>query len=116
LKNPKWGVKRLMELWFPNPKDQHIRDWLQKSVEKTPPEIIINTFINYNEEDVRHLLKLISMPTLIIAHSKFTEIGEYMNNRIPNSKLRLLEGNIFPNLFQAEDFNSILEKFIISDE
>ncbi len=116
LKNPKWGVKRLMELWFPNPKDQHIRDWLQKSVEKTPPEIIINTFINYNEEDVRHLLKLISIPTLLFSSSKFPQIGEYMNSMIPNSKLCLLEGNIFPNLFQAEEFNRILEKFIISDE
>jgi pimeloyl-ACP methyl ester carboxylesterase len=116
LKKPKWGVKRLMELWFPNPKDQHIRDWLQKSVEKTPPEIIINTFINYNEEDVRHLLKLISMPTLIFGSSKLPEIWEYMNSRIPNSKLHLIEGNIFPNLFRAEEFNRILEEFILSEE
>ena len=116
LKNPKWGVKRLMELWFPNPKDQHIRDWLQKSVEKTPPEIIINTFINYNEEDVRHLLKLISIPTLLFSTSKLPQIGKYMNSMIPNSKLYLLDDNIFPNLFQAEEFNRILKKFIISDE
>ena len=116
LKNPKWGVKRLIELWLPNPKDKRLRDWLQNSVRKTPPEIIINTFINYNEEDVRHLLKLISIPTLIFGDSKLPEIGDYMNNRIPNSKLCTLKSGLFPNLFQAEEFNKILENFILSDQ
>jgi sugar-specific transcriptional regulator TrmB/pimeloyl-ACP methyl ester carboxylesterase len=115
LKNPKWGVKRLIELWFPNPKDQHLRDWLQKSVDKTPPEIIINTLMNYNEEDVRHLLKLITIPTLICGNSKFPEIGEYMNKLIPDSELHLFDSGLFPNLFRAEEFNRVLETFILSE-
>jgi sugar-specific transcriptional regulator TrmB/pimeloyl-ACP methyl ester carboxylesterase len=115
LKSPQWGVKRLIELWFPNPKDEHLRKWLQNSVEKTPPEIVINTFINYNEEDVRHLLKSISIPTLIFGSVKLPEIGQYMNNQIPNSKLVMHKSGLFPNLFEAEEFNSVLEKFITSN-
>ncbi len=116
LKSPEWGVKRLIELWLPNPKDEHLREWLRNSVEKTPPEIVINTFINYNEEDVRHLLEIISIPTLIFGGSKLPEIGEYMNNRIPDSKLHILKSNIFPNLVEAQEFNRILEDFITSDQ
>jgi hypothetical protein len=39
-----------------------------------------------------------------------------MNNRIPNSKLHLLKSDLFPNLFEAQEFNRILEEFITSEQ
>jgi pimeloyl-ACP methyl ester carboxylesterase len=116
LKNPEWGVGRLIELWFQNPEDEHIRELLRVSMVKTPPEIIINTFINYNEEDVRPLLKEIKTPTLIVGSSKAAEIGEYMRDRISGSKLYQSDIPLFPNLFEPDKFNKILEDFISADE
>ncbi|MGD9131800.1 MAG: alpha/beta fold hydrolase [Candidatus Bathyarchaeota archaeon] len=116
LKSPEWGVKRLIELWLPNPEDEHLREWLRNSVEKTPPEIVINTYINYNEEDIRNLLGIIPIPTLIFGGNKGLEIAEYMNSRIPDSKLHLLKSDLFPNLFEAQEFNRILDEFITSEQ
>ena len=116
LKNPAWGVGRLVELWFQNPEDEHIRDLLRVSMAKTPPEIIINTFINYNEEDVRSLLKEIKTPTLIVGYSRMLEIGEYMRDRIPGSKLHQSKSPVFPNLFEPEKFNKLLEDFMRTGE
>jgi pimeloyl-ACP methyl ester carboxylesterase/DNA-binding transcriptional ArsR family regulator len=116
LKNPEWGVRRLVELWFQNPEDEHIRELLRVSMAKTPPEIIINTFINYNEEDVRPLLKEIKTPTLIVGSSNAAEIGEYMRDRISGSKLYQSDTPLFPNLFEPDKFNKILEDFISADE
>jgi len=112
LKNPAWGVGRLIELWFQNPEDEHIRELIRVSMAKTPPEIIINTFINYNEEDVRPLLKEIKTPTLIVGSSIAAEIGEYMRDRISRSKLYQSDIPLFPNLFEPDKFNKILEEFI----
>jgi pimeloyl-ACP methyl ester carboxylesterase/DNA-binding transcriptional ArsR family regulator len=116
LKNPAWGVGRLVELWFQNPEDEHIRELLRVSMAKTPPEIIINTFINYNEEDVRPLLKEIKTPTLIVESSLVPKIGEYMRDRIPGSKLYQFKIPLFPNLFEPEEFNKLLEDFMSTDE
>jgi pimeloyl-ACP methyl ester carboxylesterase len=116
LKNPEWGVGRLIELWFQNPDDEHIRELFRVSMAKTPPEIIINTFINYNEEDVRPLLKEIETPTLIVESLIGSEIGEYMRDRIPRSKLYQFKTLLFPNLFESEKFNKLLEDFINTGE
>ena len=116
LKNPAWGVGRLIELWFQNPEDEHIRELIRVSMAKTPPEIIINTFINYNEEDVRPLLKEIKTPTLIVGSSIAAEIGEYMRDRISRSKLYQSDIPLFPNLFEPDKFNEILERFISTGE
>jgi pimeloyl-ACP methyl ester carboxylesterase len=116
LKNPEWGVGRLIELWFQNPNDEHIRELFRVSMAKTSPEIIINTFINYNEEDVRPLLKEIKTPTLIVGSSVLPKIGEYMRDRIPGSKLYQFKTPLFPNLFESEKFNKLLEDFINTGE
>jgi pimeloyl-ACP methyl ester carboxylesterase len=116
LKNPEWGVGRLIELWFQNPDDEHIRELFLVSMAKTPPEIIINTFINYNEEDVRPLLKEIKTPTLIVGSLIGSKIGEYMRDRIPRSKLYQFKTPLFPNLFESEKFNKLLEDFINASE
>jgi pimeloyl-ACP methyl ester carboxylesterase len=116
LKKPEWGVGRLIELWFQNPEDEHIRELLRVSMAKTPPEIIINTFINYNEEDVRPLLKEIKTPTLIVGTSIHPEIGEYMRDHILGSKLYQSDIPLFPNLFEPDKFNEILEEFISTGE
>jgi hypothetical protein len=40
------------------------------------------------------------------------KIMKYMSSEIPCSKYHTFKTRVFPNLFEAEEFNKILEDFI----
>jgi len=111
LKSPSWGVKKLSEMFFPKPEYKHFRE-RYVNFPTTPPAIVINAFINYNKEDVRPLLKKITIPTLVLSYPRMSEIMKDMDSRIPKSKYYEFKTPIFPNLFEASKFNRILENFI----
>ena len=86
-------------------------------MEKTPPEIFIDGFRNYVEEDVRPLLEKIKIPTLILhgEHDRgcSLDVAKYLNERIPRSQMYTFKDEPhFVNLTAADKFNIILEKFV----
>lgn len=111
LESPSWGVKKLSEMFFPKAEYKNFRE-RYLTFSGTPPEIVINALINYHKEDVRHLLGKIAVPTLIFGFPQMSKITEYMSERIPSSEYYEFKSHIFPNLFEAEKFNKILEGFI----
>jgi len=111
LESPSWGIKRLGEIFFPRTEDKHFRE-RYLTFRGTPPEIVINAFMNYNKEDARPLLRKISIPTLILGFPQMIKIMKYMSSEIPCSKYHTFKTRVFPNLFEAEEFNKILEDFI----
>jgi len=113
-KSPSWGVKKLGEFFFPRPEDKYFRE-RYLTFSGTPPEIVINAFMHFNEEDVRPLLGQISVPTLVLGFSRMSKIMKNMSEQIPGSKYHEFKTHIFPNLFEAEEFNKILEAFIIAN-
>ncbi|MFX0202668.1 MAG: alpha/beta fold hydrolase [Candidatus Hodarchaeota archaeon] len=114
LKSPSWGVKKLAEFYFPKPEDKHFRE-RYLTFSGTPPEIVINALMHYNEEDVRPLLGKITIPTLVLGFPQMAKIMKSMSEKIPGSEYHEFKTRIFPNLFEAEEFNKILENFINRD-
>ncbi len=111
LESPSWGVKKLGEMFFPRPEYKHFRE-RYLTFSGTPPEIVINALINYHKEDVRPLLGKIAIPTLVLGFPQMAKIMKYMSEKISGSKYYEFKSHIFPNLFEAEEFNKVLEDFI----
>jgi sugar-specific transcriptional regulator TrmB/pimeloyl-ACP methyl ester carboxylesterase/DNA polymerase III delta prime subunit len=123
-KPPSWRVRKFWETIFSNPGTEHLVDWGLKSTQKTPPEIFVNTFKNWMNEDVRPLLGKINIPTLIIQGEKCLiplEKAKYLNENISESKLLIIKRTensigVFPNIFEGSKHNKILERFITTSE
>jgi pimeloyl-ACP methyl ester carboxylesterase len=115
LESPSWGVKELSKMFFPKAKYKNFRE-RYLTFSGTPPEIVINALINYHKEDVRHLLCKLTIPTMILGFPKMAKIAKYMTEKIPSSEYYEFKTHIFPNLFEAEKFNKILEDFITSSK
>jgi len=111
LKSPSWGVKKLGNFFFPGPEYKNFRE-RYATFAGTAPEIVINALVNYNKEDVRPLLGKIAVPTLVLGFPQMAKIMKYMSEKIPGSRYHEFKSRIFPNLFEAEKFNKILEAFI----
>ena len=124
--DPSWGVRRYWEVIFSKPGFEHLVEWGLKSTERTPPEIFMNSFLNYRKEDVRPFLGKVKIPTLILQGEKCVvplEKARYLNERISCSKLfiskpteRSLSGGAFPNIFENDRYNRILEQFITTGD
>jgi hypothetical protein len=71
--------------------------------------------MHYHEEDVRPLLGKISIPTLVLGFPQMTKIMKDLSRKIPVSEYHEFMTHVFPNLFEAEEFNKILEDFINRD-
>jgi hypothetical protein len=53
---------------------------------------------------------------MILGFPKMAKIAKYMTEKIPSSEYYEFKTHIFPNLFEAEKFNKILEDFITSSK
>ena len=123
-KPPSWRVRKFWEVIFSRPATEHLVDWGLKSTQKTPPEVFVNTFKNWMNEDVRPLLGKIDVPTLIIQGEKCLiplEKARYLNENILGSKLLIIKRTessvgVFPNIFEGSKHNKILEHFITTGE
>ena len=117
---PSWRVRKFWETIFSVPGSEHLVEWGLKSTQKTPPEIFVNSFRNYMNEDVRPLLRKINIPTLILQGEKCLiplEKARYLNKNISGSKLLISKKpekwiDVFPNIFEGDKYNKILEQFI----
>ncbi len=88
------------------------RDLIQGSM-KTPMSAAISLFFDFVTGDRQHALDYVKVPTLIIAAPGNLAAAEYMNSRIPHSKLVVIEGAgsaLFLDKPQA--FNQALESFL----
>jgi pimeloyl-ACP methyl ester carboxylesterase len=108
-----------LELIFPEPGANYLREWGLKMALKAPPEIAVNSITNLFQADVRPLLKKIDMPTLILHGEKdivFTRVSEgakYMQENIQGSKNYIIkDAGHFPSITAADKFNKILEGFV----
>jgi sugar-specific transcriptional regulator TrmB/pimeloyl-ACP methyl ester carboxylesterase len=123
-KFPSWGVRKYWETCFPRPGSENFIEWGLKSTENTPPEIFMNCFLNHWNEDVRSLLSKVNVPTLILQCETCVvpvKKARYLHENISGSKLlirRPSEKSIgaFPNIFEGEKYNKILDKFITTGE
>ena len=115
-----WRVRKFWETIFSTPETEHLVEWGLKSTQKTPPEIFVNTFKNYMNEDVRPLVGKVKIPTLIVQGEKChmpLEKARYLNENILGSKLLIFKKtencpSVFPNIFEGSKYNRILEQFI----
>jgi pimeloyl-ACP methyl ester carboxylesterase len=108
-----------LELIFPEPGTNYLREWGLKMALKAPPEIAVNSLTNLFQADVRPLLKKIDIPTLILHGEKdivFTRVSEgakYMHENIQGSKNYIIkDAGHFPSITAADKFNKILKEFI----
>jgi pimeloyl-ACP methyl ester carboxylesterase/DNA-binding transcriptional ArsR family regulator len=119
-KPPSWRVRKFWETVFSKPGFEHLVEWGLKSTQKTPPEIFVNSFRNYMNEDVRPLLRKINIPTLILQGEKCLiplDKARYLNENISGSELLISKKSeksigVFPNIFEGDKYNKILDNFI----
>ncbi len=114
----KW-LRGFLDLIFPEPGTQYLKEWVFKMSQKTPQEITINSIKKHSQADIRPLLKKIDIPTLILHGEKdiiFMQVSEgakYMNENIHESKMYIIkDAGHFPSITAAEKFNRILKEFI----
>jgi len=111
------GLRDIMELIFPEPGTEYLKDWGFKISQRTTLEITINSLVNFAKEDLRSLLPKIDIPTLII-HGKNdmvspVEGAKYMHENISGSELYIFKDKgHMPNITAADEFNKILKEFI----
>ncbi|MDH5624261.1 MAG: alpha/beta fold hydrolase, partial [Candidatus Bathyarchaeota archaeon] len=111
------GLRYFMEVAFPEPGTEYLKEWGFSMCQKTPEEIAINAANNFMKEDLRSLLGKISIPTLILhgENDMVCPLGgaKYMHENIPGSKMYIFMGKGHcPSITAADKFNKILEEFI----
>jgi pimeloyl-ACP methyl ester carboxylesterase/sugar-specific transcriptional regulator TrmB len=117
MNSPSWFVNGFWVTSFPDPKFKSLIEWGLKSAQRTPPEIFRDGVYNIWDVDVRPLLDKIDIPTLIIEGDKnrsYPDKVKYLQKRIPKSQIHVFKGmkTSFINVFEADKFNKILDKFI----
>jgi len=110
-------VRYFMELAFPEPGTEYLKELGFRLYQKTPEEIAINVANNFSKEDLRPLLGKINIPTLILHgendRADPLEGAKYMHEKIPGSKMYIFKGKGHcPSITAADKFNKILEEFI----
>jgi pimeloyl-ACP methyl ester carboxylesterase len=115
---PKW-LRAFLELIFPEPGTEYLKEWGFKMSQKTPKEIAMNSIMNLFEADIRPLLGKINVPTLILhgesdpVFTRAFEGAKYTHENIPGSKMYMIKGKgHFPSITAAEEFNKVLKEFI----
>ena len=115
---PEW-LRAFLEVIFPEPGTEYLKEWGFKMSQKTPKEIAMNSIMNLFEADLRPLLGKINVPTLILhgesdpVFTRAFEGAKYTHENIPGSKMHMIKGKgHFPSITAAEDFNKVLKEFI----
>jgi len=110
-------LRAWMDLIFPEPGTEYLKEWGFRMVQATPEEIATNVANNFMKEDFRPLLGKINIPTLILHGENDVvcplEGGKYMHEKILGSKMYIFKDKGHcPSITAAEKFNKILEEFI----
>jgi pimeloyl-ACP methyl ester carboxylesterase/predicted amidohydrolase len=110
-------LRDLMELIFPEPGTEYLKELGFRMCQKTPLEITMNAANNLFEEDLRPLLEKINIPTLILHGENDMlcplEGAKYMHEKIPGSKMYIFKDKGHcPSITAVDKFNKILEEFI----
>jgi pimeloyl-ACP methyl ester carboxylesterase/predicted amidohydrolase len=110
-------LRAWMELIFPEPGTEYLKEWGFRMCQMTPEEIATNVAFNFLKEDLRPLLGKINIPTLILQGENDVVCplggGKYMHEKIPGSKMYIFKGKGHcPSITAADKFNKILEEFI----
>jgi len=110
-------LRTFMELVFPEPGAEYLKELGFELCQKTPEEIAMNFANNFMKEDLRPLLGKINIPTLILhgENDMACPLGgaKYMHEKIPGSKMYIFKGKGHcPSITAADMFNKILEEFI----
>lgn len=113
---PIW-LRGFLELIFPEPGTEYLKEWAFRMSQKTPKTIASNSLKNLFEADLRPLLKRINIPTLIMNGQNDGAVrpkgAEYMHKNIQESKMYTFNDiGHFPSITAAEKFNKILKEFI----
>jgi len=110
-------VRYFIELIFPEPGTEYLKEWGFGMCQKTPEEIAMNSANNFMKEDLRPLLGKIDIPTLILHGENDVvdplEGAKYMHEKIPGSEMYIFKGKGHcPSITAADKFNKILEEFV----
>jgi len=112
-------LRATMELLFPEPGTEYLKEWGFKMSQKTTEEIATNSIMNLVNADLRPLLGKIDIPTLVLhgendmAFTRLREGAKYIHENIPRSKMHIFDGKgHFPSVTAADKFNEILKEFI----
>ena len=97
--------------------DQELVNWLKKEARKNTPHVMINMWIAMVVQDYRDILSQITVPCLITygedSELYLAENSEYINQKIPNSKLVSFSNCGHGLLLEAPDkFNKELLNFL----
>lgn len=112
--------RTIMEMLFPEPGTDYLKEWGFKMSQKTTKEIATNSIMNLLKADLRPLLTEIDIPTLILHGENDAALApsvrdgaKYMQENISGSKTHIFMGKgHFPSVTAADEFNKILEEFI----
>lgn len=115
---PRW-LRGFLELIFPEPGTEYLKEWGFKMSQKTPKDIALNSLENLFKADLRPLLRKINIPTLIINAENDGTVqfknANYMHENIPRSKIYIFKDKgHFPSITAADKFNRLLREFIIT--
>jgi len=111
------GMRAFMEILFPEPGTDYLKEWGVEMSQKTTLEIAMNSITNLMEADIRPLLGKINVPTLILHGendgSLRWENAKYTHENIPGSKMYIFKDKgHFLSVTAADEFNRILKEFV----
>ena len=111
------GARAFVDLMFPEPGIDELKNWVHGITQQTKQAIALNTIANVGGRDLRVLLKQISLPTLILYGEQdqvcLPGASRYMHEQIQNSDIYEFPGKgHVPFLTDSEEFNKRLRAFL----
>jgi pimeloyl-ACP methyl ester esterase len=113
------GARGFVELEFPEPGTEGLKDMAHAITQQTTLEVALNSIGPAAGRDLRPLLSQVKMPTLILSGGQdqvcLPAASQYMHEHISNSELHLFAGKgHLPFLTDTQAFNERLRGFIAS--
>ena len=111
------GARQFVELMFPEPGVDDIKDFVYAITQKSPVESVLNCLQNVGGEDLRKLPGKISLPTMVLCGGEdrvcMPKASRYIHERIKGSRFHVFPGKGHaPFLTDARAFNEVLKTFI----
>jgi pimeloyl-[acyl-carrier protein] methyl ester esterase len=111
------GARSFVELMFPEPGVEDVKDFVFEITQRNPVESVLNCLQNVGGVDLRGYLPKIQLPMLILCGGRdrvcMPEASRYVHEKIAGSRLHVFPGKGHaPFLTDANSFNEELKAFL----
>jgi len=114
------GAQHFVELMFPEPGTEDLKEWIYALTQKSPQQSALNCLASAGNRDLRPLQDEISVPTLVVCGGEdqvcMPEASRVMSKQLGNASLHVFPGKGHaPFLTDTEAFNRVVGDFCKTD-